>query len=191
MFQNIFRELGAWVLSCRQICMGAQSGRLHPAQLWIPFLNAYIQTDRHTHIHFFHFQFSWLSALCRVLFSSLVSSDNLWLLNRKTVSPDAFRWSSLYFADLRREAFRTCLLIFRFLWTSFWQLYSSHLLIFLHLMLYSDPMVMLLTSHNQCFLMYVKVKVHREKLQHVPFQGWESVKMMSNYVSRIGRADCE
>lgn len=58
-------------------------------------------------------------------------------------------------------------------------------------MLYSDPMVTLLTSHNKRFLMHLKVKVHREKLQHVSFQGCEAVKMMRDYVSHIGRAECE
>ena len=45
-------------------------------------------------------------------------------------------------------------------------------------MLCPDPTVMLLISHNKRFLMYVKVKVHREKLRHVSFQGFEAVKMM-------------
>lgn len=56
---------------------------------------------------------------------------------------------------------------------------------------YFDPRVMLLISHNKRFLMYVKVKVHREKLQHVSFQGFEAVKVMRDYVSHLGRAECE
>ncbi|XP_030894487.1 LIM zinc-binding domain-containing Nebulette-like [Leptonychotes weddellii] len=43
------------------------------------------------------------------------------------------------------------------------QLYSSHLLILHH----SDPMAMLFTSCDKHFLMYVRVKVHGEKLRHV------------------------
>lgn len=39
--------------------------------------------------------------------------------------------------------------------------------------------------------MHGKVKVHREKLQPVSFQGCEAVKMMRDYVSHIGRAECE
>lgn len=58
-------------------------------------------------------------------------------------------------------------------------------------MLYSDPREMLLISHNKRFLAYVKVKVHREKLQHVSFQGFEAAKMMRDYVSHIGGAECE
>ena len=58
-------------------------------------------------------------------------------------------------------------------------------------MLCSDPPVILLISHNKRFLMYVKVKVHREKLRHVSFQGFEAVKMMRDCVSHIGRAECE
>lgn len=56
---------------------------------------------------------------------------------------------------------------------------------------YFDPRAMLLISHKKRFLMYVKVKVHREKLQHVSFQGFEAVKVMRDYVSHTGRAECE
>lgn len=70
--------------------------------------------------------------------------------NRKTGSLEHFPWQFLYSADLGQEAFHTCLSMFHFLWTSFWQSDSSHLLILYH----SDPPVTFLTSHNKCFLMY-------------------------------------
>lgn len=57
-------------------------------------------------------------------------------------------------------------------------------------MLYPDPMAMLPPSRDKHLLLDVKVKVHREKLQHVPLQGFEAARMMRDYVSRTGRDEC-